>query len=362
MAVVSSVTSNFDSLLSTTLYNYRRTLEDQISTSNALLYMLMKRRAGGYEAEAGGGLGAKIVQPLMYALGAGADSYSGYDVLDTTPTDGITAALFDWRQISIPIAINRLEERQNAGEDRMIALLQAKTDQALMGLEEYFAKGLMQGNGPNSATSITTARTSPNNGSSFIDPLPLLVKYDPTSSTVVGNINQNTYSWWRNQYQSFTGLTTFAAFLKLLVHLHNNCSKGPGGQPDLHLVDQNVWETYEAALRSQNRYLDIKSADIPFDNILFRGKPVVWDEFVPDVANGTVTAIPVAASGTWYMLNTKFIKIKYDPETNWMTTPFTKPANQDAKVAHIMWYGASTISNRRKQGVGGLIPTSSIVS
>jgi hypothetical protein len=31
--------------------------------------------------------------------------------------------------------------------------------------------------------------------------------------------------------------------------------------------------------------------------------------------------------------------------------------SQDAKVAHIMWYGTTTVSNRRKQGVMGSIGT-----
>ncbi|RPJ54962.1 MAG: hypothetical protein EHM23_27710 [Acidobacteria bacterium] len=81
----------------------------------------------------------------------------------------------------------------------------------------------------------------------------------------------------------------------------------------------------------------------------------MYDEFVPDVQGGSTTQS--TSSGTWWMLNTKFFSLKYHKSTNFKTTPFQKPENQDAKTAHILWYGGIGISNRRKQGVMGGIDT-----
>jgi hypothetical protein len=353
MAVPSSETRNYEALISTTLANYRPTLMDEISTSNAFLFYLMKKQSGGWVGESS--LGERMEMPLMYEMGS-ADVYSGYDLLPIVPMDGITKAFFDWRQVAVAIVISRIEERQNSGEHRMINLLESKTKQALLGIQDLFGKMLLQGNGPHSATAITTPYTSTINGAYGIDPLPLTVKYDPTSSTVIGNINQTTYTWWRNQLLA-SGSTDYAGFLKDMRHLYNLCSKGPGGSPNLTLVDQNVYELYEAALAAAHRNPSYAKADIPFDSIAFKGSAVVWDEFVPDVYNGTVTAIPVAASGTAYMLNTKFWSIHYDNETNFITTPFKSPDDQDVRSAQILWYGACGVSNRRKQGVMGYITT-----
>jgi hypothetical protein len=341
-----SETVNYDALRSTTLHKWSKTLEDTISKTNAVLNAVMKGRA--YEKLST--IGDRAAFPLMYALGT-ADSYSGYDVLDTTPMDGITASYFDWRQASVPIAISGDEELKNAGETRIVSLLKAKTTQAEMGLKQYFTQSLLQGAG---GSSITTAKTSSVNGSSFIDPLPLLVKYDPTSSTVVGAINQSTYSWWQNQTLNSTS-SNYAGFLKDLRKLRNDCSKGPGGNPDLSIADQSVFELYEAALASFHRNTSYQKADIPFDNILLNGKPLVWDEYVPDVQGGSATQS--TSSGTLFMLNTQFIGIKVHADRNFATTPFIKPENQDAKVAHILWYGAIGVMNRRKQGVMGGIDT-----
>lgn len=345
----SSLTLNYDAVLSTTLFNYRKTLEDQISTSNSFLFQLMKRQAGGYTGVSD--IGDRIGIPLMYEMGQ-FDSYSGYDQLDTTPMDGITMAFQDWRQAATPISISGLEEKKNRGSEvKLIDLLKSKTKQAVLGIQDGFGKSLLRGAG---GTSITTPYVSPSNGSSFIDPLPLLVKYDPTTSTVVENINQSTYTWWRNNLYNSTS-TTYAGFLKELRRLNADCSRGQGGMPNMHLTDEASFLLYEAALAAAHQNPSYQKADIPFDTIAFKGNPVTWDEFVPDVQGGSATQS--STSGTWWMLNTEFIELKYDKETNFVTTDFIRPENQDAKTAQILWMGALCVSNRRKQGVMGGIDT-----
>lgn len=344
----SAVTLDYDALLSTTLFNYHRTLVDNISKVNALMYYMMKKSSNGYKLITD--IGDRMQVPLMYELGS-ADSYSGYDTLDVTPMDGITSAFFEWRQASVPIAISSLEEKKNSGEARILSLLESKTKQAEMGIQEFFNKRFLVGAG---GSSITTAYSSPVNGSSFVDPLPLLVKFDPTTSTVVGNINQLTYSWWRNR-TSTQGGTTYKAFLQELRKLRLLCSRGPGGGPNLHLVDEDVYTLYEAALADKHQNPSYQKADIPFENIGFYGQPVTHDEIVPDVSGGSETLS--TTSGSWFMLNTEFIQFKVHKGTNFTPTPFTKPENQDAKVAHILWLGGVGVSNRRKQGVMGSIDT-----
>jgi hypothetical protein len=265
--------------------------------------------------------------------------------------DGITSAHWSWSQASVPIAISGLDEKKNSGEAKIIDLLEAKVKQADMGLRDFFNTRLLIGAG---GTSITSAYTSTMNGSSFIDPLPLLIDFTPTSSTVVGNINQSTHSWWQNQTQTQTS-SNYAGFLKELRTLRLLCGRGPGGKPDLHLVDENVYTLYEAALAAQHRNPSYSTADIPFDNILFYKAPVVYDQQTPDASGDTATIS--TNSGTWYMINSAFFQIQAHAGTNFASTPFVKPENQDAKVAHILWLGGVGVSNRRKHGVAGSIDT-----
>lgn len=341
MVAPSSLSIQYDAVLSTTLFNLQKMIEDEISTTNAFLFMIMKKKKT-YESVSS--LGDRISIPLMYAL-AQADSYSGYDTLSVDPTDGITTAFYDWRQASVPVVISGLEEKKNQGEAQIADLMDAKVKQATLGIQDMFGRALLQGQGANGGA-INTARISPLNGSAFVDPLFALIAKDPTAAATIGNIPQATNSWWRNQVFD-SAATTYAGFLKELRNLNNKCSKGPGGSPDFHICDQATYELYEAALAAAHRNPSYQKADIPFDNIGFKGNPVTWDEFVPDVTNNSA----VFTKGSWGMLNLKYWGIKYHKGTNFASTPFQKPINQDAKVSQIMWLGAAYVSNRRKQGV-----------
>lgn len=341
-----SETRSYNALISTTLENWAKTIEDEITTSMFLYYMLKKSGSWvGVDA-----LGERARFPLRYK-NAPADSMSGYDIVDTTPIDGVTSSFWPWRQMATSIAINDLEREQNSGEYQMLDLLEIKTQQAMDGIREKFAKALMQGNGINSATAITTAYTSPINGSVFIDPLPLLVGHSPTSGTVGSiacNVSDGGVSWWANQQAASSG-STFAAILKELDHMRNLCAKGVGGFPDMHIVDQSTYELYVAALRNQNRYTDTTRADIPFDNVAFHRQPVTWDEFMPNWS-GTTT-VQSTTQGTWLMLNSKCFQIKHSNKTNFSVGPFIRPENQFCDVALVGWTGASGVTNRRKHGV-----------
>ncbi len=341
-----SETRNYNALLSTTLENWAKGMEDVITTSMFFYYMLKKSKSWiGVDA-----LGERARFSLRYK-NTPADSYSGYDVIDTTPQDGITASFWPWRQMATSITINGLEREQNSGEYQMLDLLEEKSQQSMDGIMEKFAKAFLQGNGINSATAITTAYTSTINGSVFLDPLPLLIGQTPTAGTIgsiAANVSDAGVSWWANQKRAATD-TNYASFLKDLDGLRNDCGKGVGGFPDMHLVDQATSEFYTAALRSQNRYTEFTRADIPFENVAFYGKPVVWDEFMPNWSG--ITTVQLNTQGTWVMMNSKYIQVKYSSKTNFRTTPFVRPENQDADVATILWYGAAGVTNRRKHGV-----------
>ena len=86
---------NFSVLAATTLKNYRNQMADNLTGHEALLWELKSK--GFMRTEDGG---TSIVEPLLYGRNTTVKSYNGYDVLDTTPQTGITAAEYDWKQIA----------------------------------------------------------------------------------------------------------------------------------------------------------------------------------------------------------------------------------------------------------------------
>lgn len=347
-----SRTINYDALLTATLDNYRDKLTENVFASSVLLSAI--KAAGGYETRDGG---EQIKVPLMYGRTPVA-SYSGYDTLDTTPADGITAAFYTWRQLSTPIAISRIEERKNSGQAQLFSLLKAKITQAEMSITEEVNYQLL-------GKTVSGSAFVSGNGGKDLDPLALLIPKDPTASVTVGNINRNTESWWRSR--SIDGstngssatdsgalkgwdLNTWAELFAAMRATYNYCSRGAGGNANMIITDQTGFETYEAGLADKTRYTQQSSGSLAFDNISFKkGCPMYWDERVPDLENGAIHSS--ATTSTFFFLNTKYLYFIVDSQTNFITTPFTKPENQDAKVAHILLYGNLCCSQMRKQGL-----------
>ena len=116
---VSSTTINWDALSSLTRDKFLPVLVDNIFNSNPLAVKLLKN------AEKIDG-GRKIITPLEYATNSAQGFYSGYDVLDTTPSDPITTAVWDWKQAYANISISGEEELRNSGDSMVLSLLKSK--------------------------------------------------------------------------------------------------------------------------------------------------------------------------------------------------------------------------------------------
>lgn len=349
----SNITTYLDSVFAQSLANYRKQLIDNIGATNALLYEILA--SDSYE-EADGG--TYFGEDLMYGL-ADADSYDGYDELSTLPTDGITQAIYEWRQMASPIVYNMKEVIQN--QHRIIDLVKSRISQSELGIQEGWAKAFYWGAQPSGGL-ITSPRVSGVNGSLGINPLPLLVSYN--TNLTVGNIPEGTNAWWKNKWAT-SAATTYSGFLYELENMYNLCALGTGGQPNLMLMDQVTYQNFIHAYFSVYKASpDAIDGHYPFVGKKFLNAKVVMDDKVPDVFNGLpgvqsggVVDPTTMQYGSCYFLNTKFFKVRYHKDRNWELLKdengksFVKPINGDSRVGHVGWMGQTTINNRRKQGV-----------
>lgn len=349
----STNTIYYDALLTTTLDAYMAggNMFDNIFKDSAFLALM--RLNDAVDIQNGG---ERIRAPLMYQENKTVKSYSGADTLDTTIQDGITTAFYEWKEIGGTISITRKEERQNSGDAAKIGLLKSKIMQAEMSMFETLNRQLVQG-------TVSSATFVPGNDQKDLNPLGYFLRFlnatDPTTGGDVGNISGSTNSWWRHVTSSFDGsddsgnsfslnVSSYKGLVVALRRLYNFASRGSGGSPDVALMDQLTFETYENALDEKVRYTNTKLADMGFDNIKLRGATVIWDEQVPDIGNGTIDV----TTGTVFLLNTKFYKIIIDSETDMVTTPFVEPENQTVRTSKILFMGNAAVSNLRKHAVG----------
>jgi hypothetical protein len=308
--------SNFDAILSTTLANYRDQLTDNVFTARPLTYHLMDK--GRIRMVNGG---TKIVEPLIYGQNSTVKPYSGYDSIDLTPQEGISAAEFEWKQYAASIAISGIEEAKNNGEQEVINLLEAKIMQA----EESMREGFNQMFFADGTDTLGTAGA--NSGKSW-NGLGNLV-----SDVAVGGIDPDVSGneFWSSYDEDTAGVLT----LGQMATAYNTVSVG-NDHPDMVLTTQTLFEKYESLLQPQLRYTDTKTADAGFQNLLFKSSPVVYDVHAP--------------AGTMFFINSKYISLVGHSEKWFANTPFVRPENMDARYALIMCYGNLTVRNRAKQG------------
>lgn len=356
----SQVTVNLDSLFGLSLAAYRKELIDNIGAINSFFFEIISREL--YEGQDGG---TYIQIPLMYGLQS-ADFYDGYDELSTVPVDGVTDAIWQWRQCAAAIAYSMKEVKQN--KQKLVDLVKARIKQAEMGLQEVFAQALMWGSATQSGGTLFTPYTSPINGSSGIEPLWEIIS-NTFPSTSVGNINQSTNTWWQNKYLACTA-TTYDGFLLQIDQIFNRAALGTGGKPKLVLMDETTYELFVHALYQKYRYTQAQTDEAyPFENVVYKGAHFVMDDKVPDVKNQIIPTLTGGSgnpasltNGTAAFVNPEFLKLIYEEDSDFKMLEddsgrtFFKPVNGDSRIGHVAWMGNVTCDNRRKQGLMDTIP------
>jgi hypothetical protein len=306
--------ADFNAILSTTLQNYQPTLVDNIFKDLVLLNHLNEK--GRVRVEEGG---TQIIEPLMYAVNDTVATYSGYDTIDLTPQDGISAAEYDWKQMAASIAISGIEEAKNRGTEAIIKLLNAKIMQAEMSLKSTLNAQLFG----------SAAGGNDFNG---------LGNIVGTQNNTVGGINSTTNTWWNP-----TQATNMAATLSLtnMADVYNRASKG-SDVPDIIVTNTSLFEKYESLLTNQVRYQDVAKANAGFQNLMFKQTPIVFDlELAVDTSDAPM-----------YFLNTKYLKLTGLNGYWFSTSEFMNGtvAGVDARYALVLAYGQLTCSNRARQG------------
>lgn len=312
-------TVDMNALFSTTLQNYQPTLVDNIFKDLVLLNHM--NQGGRVVMEEGG---TQIVEPVLYEENTTAASYADYDNILLTPQEGITAAIYNWKQIAASIAISGIEEAKNRGTEAIIKLLNAKIMQAEMSIKKLVNDQLLSSNDG------TTNPLEFNGIGGFAGSI----------NTAIGGIDAATESWWNPTIPA--GIQNATLSLVNMANVYNNASKG-NDTPDIIITTEPLFSKYESLLTPNVRYQDVAKANAGFQNLMFKQTPVVYDLAMPGNQS---------SNASMYFLNTKYLKLT-GMNGHWFTsTPFQQGtvAQKDARYAIVLAYGQLTCSNRSRQG------------
>jgi hypothetical protein len=304
--------ANVTTLLTTTMENRDiKDIQDAVFNDLPLIRHLVDknsvRRAGG----------ASIIVPLRTSKNTTAGFYDGFQTIDVTPQEELTAAQFKWKQGAVSISVSGREERiQNAGQYAVLDLVQSKIKGAEESLRDKINTAL-----------FAAAPASTDIGS-------VVTSIDATSS--IGDINSTTYAFWQS---TSTASASFAA--QGLSDMRTLWSvlevKMPQAPTDLLLTTTTIYNFYEGALVAQQRYAPAdKTGNASFGDLMFRTAPVKFDA--------------ACNSGVMYFLNSKCMELDIHSGTDFIMRDWVPAINQDAKTALFMVGLELVIKNRRKLG------------
>lgn len=334
--------SNYTDMIATTIESRSGELADSTENNNALLRRLKEK--GNVRTFSGGW---RILEEIMYtdATTINVQSYSGYDVLNTTPNSPITAAQYSIAQYAGSISMSGLEELQNAGKEQIIDLLEGRvkvTEAQLMNRIDYDL--YQDGTG---------------NGSKDLTGLALAVPDDPTTGTY-GNISRDNYTFWRSvKYSGATdgGAAVSAANIQaymtsLAIQLCLGREK-----PDLWIADNTYYGFYVNSLQAIQRVSSegTGSAGAGFASLKFYGGGMAADVVLGGGINGVVDTSSNTGGATaahMWALNTNFIHWRPHRRRNFVPIGGERQSvNQDATIKFIGWAGNLTSSASRYHGV-----------
>lgn len=317
-------------VVTTTLENRSKVLADNITNNNALLARLKEK--GKAKPFSGG---REIMQELRYAQNQTFMWYSGFEFLNVSLNDTMTAARFPIKQASIAVVLSGLEELQNRSEEEMIDLIEARVDTA----EDTFWNQM----------SAAVYSDGTGWGGKQINGLALLVSKTPTSG-VVGGIDRASQVWWRNVAVNANTDTRGVVTSSNIQSYMNSTSiqlKRNSDGVDMIVADNNYYLAYLNSLQAIQRITDdSKPAGVGFTSLKYYGAGKSVDVVLDGGKNGQIPA------NTMYFINSDYLFYRPHSARNFKVVGGDRSnVNQDAIVRIMSWAGNMTIANPSLQAV-----------
>lgn len=313
-----NLTEALDNLYTTTWQHMKGDAVDQIYEATPFWFWM--KNNGRLKTTEGGKF---IMEPVRYAKSDRVQFIGRGGTMPLDEEEFLTETIWQWRYLADSIVRFGVDDQKNRGKMAIMGLANSKLENSKDSLVDKIESSLFD--------------ASP--ASNAFNSLQVLVQEDPTSSEDIGGINQNTYSWWRNQSTNMTGLSFQLQGHQKMRNLLNTCAKNKAQEyPDLIVTDQTQYEKYENSLDERQRSTDTSLADAGFDNVKFKGRPLVWS--------------PSAPSQKMYFLNTKRFWFVYDPAMNFDMTEWKPiPDQVNDRAAQIILAGNLVCNSRRVHGV-----------
>ena len=224
--------------------------------------------------------------------------------MDTSPSDVLTSATYDYKQLAGSVTISGLEQIKNSGTEAIINLLESR-----IGVLEKSMENTL-------ATSLFSDGTG--TSSKEVGGLQLLVADAGTGT--VGGINSSTYSFWQNSQTTATSSAFSTTNIQADMNgQYINLVRGTDA-PDLIVAGNTPYTTFLATLQTLQRVSDSRMADLGFTSVKYLNSDVVFDSS--------------CAASRMYFLNTNYLRLETAAGRDFVPGDQRQSVNQDALTIH----------------------------
>lgn len=265
--------------------------------------------------------GGAIVVPVVDSEETTGGAYWGAQVLDTSLSDSVRPAQWEWKAYYQAIVIPYTDLVLNSGPTAVIDLYKAKCEIAMGSLLQKLARGLYKvapQNTANDLDSLVDAVTSTTNTYAGID------------RSVAGN------EFWRPNVITTSEVISLAS----MQGAYGQATLG-NEEPDTILTTQAGFNEYWELLVGNIRYPDPDQETIRAGfrrHLVFNNAVVLHDRFISD-----------SPTPAMYFLNTKYVDVHFHENEYFTIDPFVKPYNQRVLVSGIYVMLNLKVTNPRMQ-------------
>lgn len=300
---------NLGQLVSTTLYNSKSTLTDEIFVGTRTLKVLAGKD-GFIDKQRGG---TDIRFPLEYRQNSNVRWMTDTDNYSIAAQDPFDTAIFNWRMLAGTVPILRSYEIQNDGKHVIVKLVERLKDNLIKTMRYEMNEMLF------------------NAGSDATQPVGLRAIVDTTNT--YGSIARSGNTWWQGQ----TDTTTEVLSVTDMDLIWERCSESPmeATSPDFTVTTQTLYLKYVEDARQFFNIQNTRNWDLGFESVMYRGRPLFWDTHCP--------------SGHMFMLNAKYLHLVCHPDWEYKVLPALHP-DQPVSIIPVEWHGTLACDGPRYQG------------
>ena len=311
----SQLTQDLDDLYTTTWRDHRKEAIDQVFCETPLWFWFYKTKNAVIYIPGG----KFIVRPLLYGRNSTFKMMHKGGTIDLSRDEKATDAIYKWAYAAISLVRYWQEDLQNRGKYQIINQMNLEMETAKSECNDQLEQQLF---GSGSGDDI--------NGFSNI-----IVAAATGSRGTLGGVDSSVKTWWENNAVSMSGEKPSVWLDKRMRTMLNDCGKGKKSyRPDTFITTQGIYENIEDNTLEQHRIYNKTLGDAQFENIQFKGRPIIWSEH--------------ANSGNLYVVNTQILKLVIDPAANFDLTSWKDIPNQVKDRAAQICIALQVICDRRK--------------